>query len=78
MVFRLRYSPDFRLWQGSGLSDTLVAPKVGNVRLANDSAAGVDGQLAGTLCVMPDSFAVVLTGAAAKALVKERATTDSV
>ena len=59
--------------EGAGGSVKVVAPKVGQVKLADGSAIKADGQLAGTPSQLFDAVAVVVSTAGCTALVKEAA-----
>ncbi len=56
----------------------IIAPKVGNIKLADGSLLKADGQLAGTPSVMFDAVAVILSTDAAAMLGKEAAAIDFV
>jgi len=56
----------------------IIAPKVGNVELANGSMLPADGQLAGSPSVLFDAIAVILSDEGAKALSTESAAIDFV
>ncbi len=62
----------------AGASVKIVAPKVAGVKLSNQSAMKVDGQLAGTPSVLFDAVAIVLSDAGAKMLGREAAAIDFV
>jgi catalase len=62
----------------AGASVKIVGPKVGGVRLADDSLLPADGQLAGTPSVLFDAVAIVLSEEGAKTLSKEGAAIDFV
>ena len=55
-----------------------IAPKIGEVILADGSSLKIDAQLAGTPSVLFDAVALVLSDAAAAAMVKEAAAVDFV
>lgn len=56
----------------------IIAPKIGNAKLSDDSLIKVDGQLAGTPSVLFDAVAIILSAEGAKALSKEAAAVDFV
>ncbi len=56
----------------------IIAPKVGNIKLADGSLLKADGQLAGTPSVMFDAVVVILSADAAATLGKEAAAIDFV
>ncbi len=60
----------------AGASVRIIAPRIGGVTLADDSALAADGQLAGTPSVLFDAVAVILSEAGAKALATEAAAID--
>ncbi len=60
----------------AGATVKIVAPRVGGVKLADDSAFGVDGQLAGTPSVLFDAVAIILSDKGARALSTESAAVD--
>jgi catalase len=62
----------------AGATVKIVAPKVGNVKLADGSMLPADGQLAGTPSVLFDAVAVILSDNGAKALSMESAAIDFV
>ena len=62
----------------AGATVKIVAPKVGNVKLANGLIIVADGQLAGTPSVLFDAVAVILSGEGAKTLSMESAAIDFV
>lgn len=64
--------------QAAGARVKIVAPRIGDVVLANDKRLAVDGQLAGTPSVMFDAVALVLSEDAGKALCREAAAVDFV
>jgi catalase len=62
----------------AGSSVKIIAPKIGNAKLSDDSLIKVDGQLTGTPSVLFDAVAIILSGEEAKALSKEAAAIDFV
>jgi catalase len=62
----------------AGATVKIVAPRVGRVKLSDDSILSVDGQLAGTPSVLFDAVAIILSQAGAKALYGEAAAIDFV
>lgn len=62
----------------AGATVKLVAPRLGNIMLADRSTISVDGQLAGTPSVMFDAVAIILSSASAVLLTKESAAVDFV
>jgi catalase len=62
----------------AGASVKIVGPKVGGVRLADDSLLPADGQLAGTPSVLFDAVAILLSEEGAKILSRESAANDFV
>jgi len=62
----------------AGATAKIIAPKVGNVKLADGSILAADGQLAGTPSVLFDAVAVILSDEGAKALSMESAAIDFV
>ena len=62
----------------AGARVTIVAPKIGNIKLQDGSALAVDGQLAGTPSVLFDAIVIVLAEDAAKLLCKEACAVDFV
>jgi catalase len=62
----------------AGAAVKIIAPKVGEAKLADGSMLPVDGQLAGTPSVMFDAVAVILSDEGAKALSMESAAIDFV
>ena len=62
----------------AGATVKIVAPKVGEVKLADGARLAADGQLAGTPSVMFDAVAVVLADAGATMLRNEAAAIDFV
>ena len=62
----------------AGATVKLVAPRIGNIKLSDNSTITVDGQLAGTPSVMFDAVAVILSSASAAMLTKEGAAIDFV
>ena len=63
---------------GAGATVTLVAAKIGKVKLSDGSSLKVDGQLAGTPSVLFDAVAVILSEEAVALLSKEAAAIDFV
>ena len=61
-----------------GANVKLIAPKVGNVKLADGSPLKIDGQLAGTPSVLFDAVVIILSEEAAGLLGKETAAIDFV
>jgi catalase len=57
----------------AGATVTKVAPKIGEVKLADGSRLKVDGQLAGTPSVLFDAVAIILSEGAAASLSKDAA-----
>jgi catalase len=62
----------------AGATVKIVAPKVGNAKLADGSLLPADGQLAGTPSVLFDAVAVILSDKGAKGLSMESAAIDFV
>jgi catalase len=62
----------------AGATVKIIAPKVGNAKLADGSLLAVDGQLAGTPSVLFDAVAVILSDEGAKKLAMESAAIDFV
>ena len=62
----------------AGARVKIVAPRVGDITLANGKKLAVDGQLAGTPSVLFDAVALVLSDAAGKTLSHEAAAVDFV
>ncbi len=64
--------------KNEGATVKFIAPKVGEVKLADGSLQAVDGQLAGTPSVLFDAVAVLLADTSASALATESAAIDFV
>ena len=62
----------------AGAKVKMVAPKVGEAKLADGSRLKIDGQLAGTPSVLFDAVAIILSEEAAALLSKEAAALDFV
>lgn len=62
--------------EGDGGSVTIVAPRIGGVKLKDGSRLKADGQLAGTPSVIFDAVAIVLSQAGCEALLNEGAAID--
>ena len=60
----------------AGARVTIVAPKIGSIKLQDGSVLVVDGQLAGTPSVLFDAIVLVLAEDAAKRLCKESCAVD--
>lgn len=63
---------------GAGARVTIVAPKIGSIKLHDDSVLAVDGQLVGTPSVLFDAIVIILAEDAAKLLCKESCAVDFV
>jgi len=62
----------------AGASSKIVAPRIGGVKLGDQSLLAVDGQLAGTPSVLFDAVAVLLSATSAQTLSHEAAAIDFV
>ncbi|HEY3380054.1 MAG TPA: catalase-related domain-containing protein, partial [Armatimonadota bacterium] len=62
----------------AGATVKIIAPKVGEVKLAGGSVLAADGQLAGTPSVLFDAVGVILSEEGARALSRESAAIDFV